>query len=124
MTEPTKACVRVLRIENKFLRFVKWVVNFPIKILIFVFNLIDKLLQYINWCIVRAITRWVGFPLTGYVLYYFVIRIVETNGTLEVMSFPEFFVYIMLISVLGGGGIMSWLEIPDKEKNILYEGLQ
>jgi hypothetical protein len=118
MTEPTKACVRVLRIENiviRALKFILWTI--PYKIL----NRFEKVLKwvckFVNWCIVRAIIRWVGFPISSCVIYYFVmVRL----ATLDV-SFPEFFGWCSVIAVMLMVSVGCWTDIPEKEKDILFK---
>ncbi len=119
MTEPTKACVRVLKIENivfRIFKFILWTI--PYKILNRFVKLLDWVCKFINWCIVRAIVRWVGFPISGYVIYYFVmIRLVPMDN----MSFPEFFGWCTVIAVMVIATVECWTDIPDKEKDILFK---
>ena len=46
--EPTKACIRVLKFENK----VKYILFYPVsKFFKYTFKFIDWVVQFINWCI-------------------------------------------------------------------------
>ena len=64
--EPTKACIRILKFENK----VKYVLMYPfVKFGKYFYKFVGWLIQFINWCIVRAILRWVGLPVTAGILY-------------------------------------------------------
>lgn len=125
MSEPTKACVRVLRTENAMLRGLKWFINIPIRILSKCFAILERLCQYINWCIVRAIIRWAGFPFTGYIAYYFVIvRLAGTLGDTDPkVGFGEFFGWSVLLAIMLTITLICWFEVPDKEKAILFKEL-
>jgi hypothetical protein len=120
--EPTKACIRVLKFENK----VKYVLFYPfIKISKYFVRFIDWIFQFINWCIVRAIVRWIGpFVLAG--VFYGMGKALSMkpeyiNGAIDGTPFVLVMAYCFAIVVIGAGVLVCWIEIPEKEKVILTE---
>jgi hypothetical protein len=127
--EPTKACVRVLRVENKIISLFRWIVSGLIKISIAVMGAIGKIFDYIfdyiNWCIVRAFVRWFGLVIFGYLLYYFI----TWTGNLPYsdrgeVGFVKFLALALLLVGIAFVVIECWINIPEQEKAILYKGVK
>jgi len=120
LIEPTKACVRVLRIENIVLRVFKFIIwTIPYKILKRFATIFDWVFKFINWCIVRAITRWVGPLVCGWLFYNFVMRLSLAPDI--IISPVEFSGYMISIVLVGAFVIISWVEIPYKEREIIFD---
>lgn len=120
--EPTKACIRVLKLENK----VKYVLVYPvIKFLQYLSRFINWLIQFINWCIVRAIMRWAGLFIIAGLLYEMTVALsmkpVYINGALDETPFVIFVSCIILLVFIGGVVLASWVEVPENERKILTE---
>jgi hypothetical protein len=125
MSEPTKACVRVLKFENK----VKYVLLYPfIKFLKFFSRFIDWLVQFINWCIVRAIVRWTGLPVIVWILYEMVVALSTKpsyiNGAYDGTPFAIVIMCIIALVFIGGIVLSCWVEVPREEREILTEYLK
>jgi hypothetical protein len=123
--EPTKACIRVLKFENK----VKYVLLYPfVKFLQYFSRFIDWLVQFINWCIVRAVVRWVGLPVIvgiGYEMWIaLTIKPTYINGAYDQTPFAIIFMCCVALVVVGGVVLSCWVEVPQKEKEILTEYLK
>jgi hypothetical protein len=120
LTEPTKACVRVLKIENMVLRVFKFIIwTIPYKILKRFEKLFEWVFKFINWCIVRAITRWVGPPVYIWLFYNFVTRL--SLAPVVIISPLEFVGYMVGIVFVGAFSLISWVEIPYKEREIIFD---
>jgi hypothetical protein len=115
MSEPTKACVRVLRLEAKF-RYVLW---YPFdKIL----GLLDFLFQYVNWCIVRACVRWFGLVFTVLVGYLVIVTMCNNpNPSSDIVNMVGIGMFITLFS--GFFTFMSWVGIPYDERRVIEDHL-
>lgn len=118
MSEPTKACVRVLRLEAKF-RYVLW---YPFnklgKLFWILFESLEFLLQYVNWCIVRAVFRWIG-PVLTVVAVYTVLNIMDDNPHPSQILMLLVVGGMATISFIGFITLVSWLNIPYKESEII-----
>ena len=122
--EPTKACIRVLKFENK----VKYVLFYPfVKIFKYLARFIDWLVQFINWCIVRAIVRWVGLPILVGLVYemYTALTMKPTyiNGAMDETPFVIIISCIILLVFIGGVVLACWVEVPRNEREVLTEYL-
>lgn len=111
MSDPTKACIRVLRLEAK-LRYILW---YPCNKL---FKLFEFLFQYINWCIVRSAFRWIGPVLLIY-LGYIVREFVGDNPEPSQTSFIFVGGLIGAMVFVGCFVLISWVEVPYKEKEVI-----
>jgi hypothetical protein len=105
--EPTKACVRVLRIESMMRYYIK-------KGIEKIGNTFEFLIDYVNWCIVRAFMRWVGPPVAVYTFYLGVINTNYHNGISG-----SLFLLFMISTLSGIFAVFSWMYIPYSEKQIL-----
>jgi len=123
--EPTKACVMVLRFENK----VKYVLLYPfVKIFKYLARFIDWLVQFINWCIVRAIVRWIGLPVLAGIVYEMFVALsmkpAYINGAIDGTPVVIVMSCIILLVFIGGVVLACWVEVPRKEREILTEYLK
>lgn len=111
--EPTKACIRVLKTES-IVRYYIWhtldiMITKFVDCIVWVFNLV-------NWCIARALARWFGLPLLIYWLYWF---LNSSEYNMDNMSFEFFGTNMILMAILGCFILVSWFEVPYKERKIL-----
>lgn len=116
--EPTKACVRVLKLESAWISLLKFIViTIPFKIGHAAFEVMKFFMTFINMCIVRSIMRWVGFPIAAYLMYLFILTNVKTDFALCMG-------YFAASVTIGFVAFFCWAEIPYKEQKILfkYEG--
>ena len=108
--EPTKACVRILTIEGMvryyFCHSIDLIFTKFIDFIVWIYGLV-------NWCIARALARWFGIPILACWVYWFL------NAPKENMSFEFFTINIIPMAVLGCFILVSWFEIPRKEREIL-----
>lgn len=116
MTEPTKSCVRVLKFESVVRYYIKKFLLLVLFIPVMFFNFIIK---YLNWCIIRAFGRWFGFPIA--VIAASMLFNEANNG--DEMG-VRVFVLICIISIAFVLAISCWVEVPEREKEILksYQG--
>jgi hypothetical protein len=109
MSEPTKACIVMLKFEHKVWKIIKY----PLK---FIEVCINFILQFVNWCIVGSLLRLFGIPLTVYFSW-------KLRSFLQLYSMNADpiigFVYIVLIAFSFVGFIASWAEMPDNQKRIV-----
>jgi Na+/melibiose symporter-like transporter len=116
--EVTKSCVRVLKAEREVRFFFRYILNAlltpVVKILVWITGLI-------NWCILRALARWLGVPsiiiIALNALYTTVPYFADKNGML--LNFAWFMGHGILASIILVFTLYSWAEIPDAEKKIL-----
>jgi len=108
--EPTKACVRVLTFEGMIRYYIWHALDIVLT------KLIDGVVWVIclvNWCIARALARWFGIPVLIYWTYWFL------SAPEDTMSFEFFTINIIPMAVLGCFILVSWVEVPRKERAIL-----
>lgn len=120
--EPTKACVRVLKFENK----VKYVFFYPVFKFFKYFSLfVDWIVQFINWCIVRAIIRWFGLiVLAGIICEMFIAlntKPVYINGALDATPVAIAMICLLALVIVGWIVLHCWIGLPRKEEEILTE---
>lgn len=120
--EPTKACVMVLRFENKM----KYVLLYPVmKFFKYLSKFIDWFVQFINWCIVRAIVRWVGLIALAWIIYVMCNAIntkpTYINGALDGTPVAITMMCCFALVIVGWIVLHCWIGIPRKEKAILTE---
>lgn len=106
--EPTKVCVKLLKCES----VLRYYIKIPLRLLI---RFIIGICSLINWCIAGVIMRWFGIPISIYLLYLlFRIYPNSTHSTEPILLF-----HIVLIALSGAFGLMAWVDISDKEREIL-----
>ena len=120
--EPTKACVMVLRFENKM----KYVLLYPVmKFFKYFSKFIDWVVQFINWCIVRAVIRWVGLLAIVGILYEMSIALSGKpqyiNGALDGTPMAITMLCCFALVITGWIVLHCWIGIPRKEREILTE---
>jgi hypothetical protein len=114
MAEPTKSCVRVLKFESAVRYYIKKFLLLLLFIPIAFCNFIDK---YLNWCIIRAVVRWFGLPVS------IIIITVLMNGDVK-NNTDMVFILVVILSVILTFTLACWVEVPEREKEILksYQG--
>jgi hypothetical protein len=109
-SEPTKACVVMLKFEHKV-----WaIVAYPLK---FIVACINFILQFINWCILGSLLRLFGIPLSVYCILKLIdeVSVIGANSPLNGTGI----IYIFLIAISITGFIASWTDMPDNQKKIV-----
>jgi len=115
MAEPTKLCKRVLRFESAVRYYIKKFLLLLLFIPMMVCNFIEK---YLNWCIIRAVVRWFGFPVS-----FIIIMMLMKNGDIK-NNTDTVFTLVVILSIILTFTLACWVEVPEREKEILrsYQG--
>lgn len=128
--EITKSCVKVLTFERKFRHTLlipyRYFIRQSIRVLQRIYSVFERLYSLVNWCIARAVFRWIG-PVVGiYATYcgFLYFQCITPSFVLSnLANFGIFMILLLLIAGIWLVVVISWIDIPEREQNIL-DGLE